>query len=79
MSREIVVQGYESFRYRQLWKITEWKSGCIYKTKPVGYIKAEHEEMLDKENYVASSMSTHLTKQTQFSIPVLTIDEIRQL
>jgi hypothetical protein len=79
MPRDIIVQGYESFRYQQLWKITEWKSGCIYKTQHVGYIKADHEKMLNHENYTTSSISTHLTKQVQFSIPVLTLDEINTL
>ena len=76
MSRKVTVQGYESFRYRELWRITQWKDGCIYKTKSVGFIKATDEARIDKFLFTTSSLPTKLTIQPEFTIDVLTEEEL---
>jgi|WetSurMetagenome_2_1015567.scaffolds.fasta_scaffold01396_35 hypothetical protein len=76
MPRHELVKGFMSFQYRQVYKILQWKDGCIYKTKSIGYIKAEDEDKLDAEKYVCGSLSTTQTKLPVFDIPVFDADEL---
>lgn len=76
--RKISVQGFESWRYVQVYKVTEWKDGCIYKTRPIGFMKAGLRDMLP-EGYVTSSVPTHLSIQPQFEIDCLTKEEVESL
>jgi len=79
--RNEIVQSYESFRYCELYYVIEWKNNCVYRTKSLGFIKAEHENLLTEcsRNFITSSISTNLTRSIEFEIPVFTAEEISML
>ena len=49
---------------RQVFKITQWKDGCVFKTKPVGYcwLTIGYNYQHDS-NLIYSSVSTSLTQK----------------
>ena len=47
--------GYESFLYVEVFEVTEWKNGAIYKTKPKGFARATRNRQLN-EVYVPLSL-----------------------
>jgi hypothetical protein len=59
---EITINSYDSYKYNQVWLITEWKDGCVWKVKPIGYILAENKASYPNDKYSLSSISTKLTK-----------------
>uniref|UniRef100_A0A6M3LL78 Uncharacterized protein n=1 Tax=viral metagenome TaxID=1070528 RepID=A0A6M3LL78_9ZZZZ len=73
---KITVKSWKSFHYRELHEIVAWKDECIWKTKVLGYIKAEDEAKLNKDKYVCSSVSTHLTRNPEFEIQLVQLDEL---
>ena len=80
MPREITIPPYESYKYLELWEITAWKDGCIWKARPFGNIKAEHEHLLDKQEFTTSSLSTSLTFTDQdIQLDVWTEEELKKL
>lgn len=51
---------------RQVFKITEWRAGCVYKTKPVGYawVTIDKEEIPNNDgNLMLVSVSTDIMKK----------------
>lgn len=32
------IRAWESFKFSELWKITEYRDGCIFKMKNTGYV-----------------------------------------
>lgn len=55
------MRSYNSYKYREVWKILEWKDGYVWKVKPIGYIHRDLESSLPKD-YEASSVSTSMTQ-----------------
>lgn len=52
-------------RLRQVHKVTQWKSGCVYRTKPIGYIVCEPDyKLLDTSNNIQiGSVSTKVSRE----------------
>lgn len=49
------------YEYHEVWEVTEWRDGDIYKTKTTNkYIWKPKENWLDKQKYITSSISTRL-------------------
>lgn len=60
----VVVKSIDLYRYREVWLITAWRDGMVFKTKPTGkFILATDEDKIDRTKYVLSSCSTSLLKQ----------------
>lgn len=55
-------KSYNSYNYREVWLITEWKDGFVWKVSSLGHIhlKDSHKYPLDK--YELSSISTSKTR-----------------
>lgn len=57
---KITIETFESFKYKQVWEVTEYRDGAIYKTKDTGkYILTVDIPKLPV-GYIASSLSTKL-------------------
>ena len=52
-------------RLRSVYKIIEYRDGCIYKTKFIGYIacKPDYKLLTDSPNYQIGSVSTTITRE----------------
>jgi len=63
------VPTYESFRYKTVYTVTEWRNGLVYKTKHLGYARDDRPPM-DGEVY--GSISTTMTRgKTHFTIELM--------
>jgi hypothetical protein len=79
MPRKITIPPYESYKYLELWKITAWKDESIWSARPFGNIKAEHEPLLDKQEFTTSSLSTSITFTDQdIQLEVWTEEELKE-
>lgn len=60
---KLIINAYNSFKYKELYEITEWKEACIYKTESIGFIKSTDytHPKVDNKKYVLGSISTSLT------------------
>lgn len=66
---KITIPSYKSYQYKEVWKITEWKDGYIYKTEKTGkYIKTKR--YLNPHKYILASLSTDLTNQETIELDV---------
>ncbi len=54
----ITIPVWESFLYHEVYVVIEWRDGCVYKTKPVGFC---HKDRLKKEGEIYASVSTDPT------------------
>ena len=45
---------------RELYQITEWRDGCVYKTKRIGYVWATFNHIHPDKNMVLCSPSTSM-------------------
>lgn len=51
-------------RVREVFKITEWKDDCVWKTKSLGLIVCNPDyKLLDSKDYQIYSASTKVTKE----------------
>lgn len=57
---------YNGYKYNSVYKITEMRDNCIFKTAFIGYAKTT-----DIEKYCLSSLSTKLLKGTNFTIDLI--------
>jgi hypothetical protein len=57
----VEVEKYDAWKYVEVYRVVEWKDGLIYRTKSVGYAKAERPREPDE---VYASVSTRLTQGT---------------
>jgi len=55
----VEVNKYDAYKYVQVYKVTQWKDGAVYRTKHIGYAKASRQREPDE---VYSSISTNLTR-----------------
>jgi len=75
--KRVKINNYESFRYCELYEITEWRDGCIWRAEPVGFIRAEDECKIDRNKYTTSSLSTDLHKNPTIELfPVYSKEEL---
>lgn len=74
----MLIQSYDSFLYRSVWKILEIKDGCIFRTENTNlFIRAEDVSRLPS-NYTVSSISTKLTKLGSFNIEMFPLETVQQ-
>lgn len=76
MPVEKVIKSFDSFKYCEVYMVTEWKDDSIYKTKRLGFIEAKD---ADKLPYWcrATSISTSLTRRhPEFKITILSLAEL---
>ncbi len=67
------IPGFKSFLYCEVWEIVKMKDGCVFKTTSTGrYIKSSQEAELNTK-YVASSLSTSLSRQAFFEIDLVDV------
>jgi len=50
---------------RGVYKIIQWKEGCVYKTKSIGFIvcKSDYQFLSSETTYQLSSVSTKITRE----------------
>lgn len=49
---------------RSIYKVTEWKDGCVYRTKFVGYILCGPDyKLMENKDFMICSVSTNITKE----------------
>jgi len=67
---------YKSYKYSEVWEITEWKDGCIYKTRNTRYcIEASlNKNPLNPDRYLLAPISTSQLKGDSLEIMVLSPD-----
>lgn len=71
---KITIPSYDAFMYLEVWEITEWRDGLVYKTKSTGmYISYKDEQKLDKRKYTTSSISTRLLRQANIELELMEI------
>ena len=61
MSYEI--PSWKADRWSELWKITEWKDGSIYKTEDTGY-HIHNDDPLPKDHQRVSFSTSQMIKET---------------
>ena len=59
---KITIQSHESCQFREVHRITEWKGEYVWKTKTLGFIHKDQAGDFHPDDYVLTSISTHLTK-----------------
>ena len=59
---KITINSYNSYKYSGLYKITQFKDGCVWKTKFEGFISNKDKIKYPRDLYIFSSISTKLTK-----------------
>lgn len=69
----ITIPTWKSFAYNEVWEITEYRNGCIYKTKPTGKFVKSDEDVPD--GYVKSSISTTLLHQDNITLEMFYAEE----
>ena len=70
------IQSFDSFKFREVFKITQWKDGMIFKTKTTNcFVREEDVEKLDKLKWTTASLSTSLTRQPEIEIDVRSPEE----
>lgn len=45
--KKVTIAPWEFFKFQELWKITQMKDGCIYKTKNTGLFIHDHAPIPD--------------------------------
>lgn len=68
MGGKTKIKSMDAYLYRQVWQITQWKNGCIYKTVHKGYCKSSRPI---QENEVYSCLSTKWLAQEEFELELL--------
>jgi len=72
--RQVTFPSYMGFKYRAVHKVTEWKDGCIYKTKQVGFLyTTDFKDIIHliPSDYVLCSLSTSLTSQPKITLDLM--------
>jgi hypothetical protein len=63
---KITIESYNSFNFHEIWLVTEFRDGCVYKTVPVGFVPHRDLDLWLKadgpDTYIESSISTKLTE-----------------
>jgi len=59
---KVTIQSHYSFRYSEVYEIVEWRDGCVFKTKSIGFIHNDDAHKFSKDKYILSSLSTKLTR-----------------
>ena len=57
---EVEVKTFKLCYYREVYKITRWKNGDIYKTKSIGFIHQDDINKYPSDEYVIGNISTYL-------------------
>ncbi len=57
---KIKIKAFDSYKYCQVWVITEYKDNCVYRTEPIGY--ALIEDVKGIEDIIPASISTSYPK-----------------
>jgi hypothetical protein len=60
---KLTIESSRSYQYRELFKVTAWKDGCVWKTKSLGFIHRDEEKNYPTSDYITSSISTSLTNE----------------
>ncbi len=60
--RELTIESFNSYQYREVHEITVWKDGYVWKTKVIGFIHREDKHLYPSDKYALTSISTHLTR-----------------
>jgi hypothetical protein len=71
----ITINNFDSWQYKELWRITKMKDGCIYKTEDTK--KCVRRGFKIPEGYTTSVFSTSLISKPQFEIDL--IDDITEI
>lgn len=59
--KTVIVHPGHMHNYLEVWEITEWRDGHIYRTKQINrFILAEDKHKLNKDTHIAVSPSTSL-------------------
>lgn len=75
---KLTIPAWAAFEYAEVWKITEYRDGAIYKTKNTGkHIPAKRASQLPA-NYTAVSISTK-QEQKEIVLDILTNEELKEL
>ena len=56
-----VIMSKDSYKYCEVYQITERRDGCIYKTASLGYISVDKKKEYDTRKYGFTSISTQKT------------------
>lgn len=59
---KLVINSYDSYKFSELHRITQWRDGCIYKTESEGFISDTDKEKYPADLYVLTSISTEMTR-----------------
>lgn len=49
------INAWDTYMYVEVYKITQYKDGCVYKTKPIGFAHRDRPKQKD-ETYASLSM-----------------------
>lgn len=65
---QVTFASYESYKYREVFLVTERRNGRVYKTRPLGFCLATREA---KKDEIYSPLSTALTRQETITLELL--------
>lgn len=65
---KVTFPNWRCFEYNEVFRITEFKDGCVYKTQRVGFC---HQSRPKKDGEVYSSLSTSITKEKEITLDLL--------
>lgn len=71
MATSITIPSWKSYLYREVWLITEYRDGCVYKTKSTGkYILTIQEKDLPKDHTTSSVSTKVFADKDQITLPL---------
>ncbi len=65
---KVSFEPYDAFNYVEVFEITEWKDGCVYKTKPKGFARADRTK---QPNETYSPLSMKILRQPKITLDLL--------
>ena len=54
--KKVKIKAFDSYKYSQVWVITEYKDNCVYRTEPIGY--ALKEDIKNISDIIPAEIST---------------------
>jgi hypothetical protein len=62
----MTIPNYESYKWDEVWEVTEWRGRCVYKTKPTGFHISNGTKL--RKPYIAVSISVAKMQEPNIEI-----------
>lgn len=71
----VTIQPYDAWQYSQVFRVLEWRDGCVYRTTPTALYVRDSDGDLPR-NFVKAPVSTAMLRQHKIVLTVVTPEEL---